>query len=128
MRFGRATSFGKSTNAAVGQWASRVDDQTGAAGQRVAAMIVMAVRLLRIPTAVVLAVPLPFIVGFLLVALAADGTARIVCLVLTAAMAAVSAAFWWRRRSVLRAVEEPDKLATELSIMISLSDKVTETR
>jgi hypothetical protein len=44
------------------------------------------------------------------------------------AMAAVSAAFGTRRRNILRAADDPDKLATELAIAISLSDKVDETR
>jgi hypothetical protein len=52
----------------------------------------------------------------------------VVILVIGVAMAIVAGAFWGRRHKILQAVEEPDKLATELGIMISLSDKVDETR
>ena len=43
-------------------------------------------------------------------------------------MAAVSFAFGPRRQRILRAVEEPTALATELGIAVSLSGKVDETR
>jgi len=126
MRF--AKSFGSQANSAVGGFASRVDDQTGEVAHRVAGVIAVAVRVLRVPTAVLQVVPLPFIAATLALGLVADGGVRIVVLVAGVVMAAVSAAFWARRRAVLRAVEEPDKLATELGIAISLSDKVDETR
>lgn len=126
MRF--AKSFGSQANSAVGGFASRVDDQTGEVAHRVANVITVAVRVLRLPTAILLCVPLPFIVATLALGLVADGGVRVVVLVAGVAMAAVSGAFWARRRGILRAVEEPDQLATELGIAISLSDKVDETR
>lgn len=126
MRYAR--SFGSQANSAVGGFASRVDDQTGQVANRVANVIAVAVRVLRLPTAILLVVPLPFIVATLALGLVADGGIRVVILIAGAVMAAVSGAFWARRRGILRAVEEPDKLATELGIAISLSDKVDETR
>ena len=126
MRF--AKSFGTQANSAVGGFASRVDDQTGEVAHRVAGVIAVAVRVLRLPTAVLQVVPLPFIAATLALGLVADGGVRVVVLVAGVLMAAVSGAFWARRRAILRAVEEPDKLATELGIAISLSDKVDETR
>ena len=126
MRF--AKSFGSQANSAVGGFASRVDDQTGEVAHRVAGVIAVAVRVLRVPTAVRQVVPLPFFAATLALGLVADGGVRIVVLVAGVVMAAISAAFWARRRAILRAVEEPDKLATELGIAISLSDKVDETR
>jgi hypothetical protein len=128
MRFHQAKSFGAQANSAVGGFASRVDDQTGEVAHRVAGVITVAVRVLRLPTAILQAIPAPFIAATLALGLVADGGVRIVILLAGAAMAAVSGAFWARRRNILRAVEEPDKLATELGIAISLSDKVDETR
>jgi hypothetical protein len=126
MRF--AKSFGSQANSAVGGFASRVDDQTGEVAHRVANVITVAVRVLRLPTAILLAIPLPFVGATLALGLVADGGVRLVVLVAGLLMAAVSGAFWARRRNIMRAVEEPDKLATELGIAISLSDKVDETR
>jgi hypothetical protein len=126
MRFARG--FGSQANSAVGGFASRVDGQTGEVAHRVAGVITMAVRVLRVPTAIVQLVPVPFILATLMLGLVADGGVRIVVLAAGLVMAAISGAFWVRRRNILRAVEEPDKLATELGIAISLSDKVDETR
>ncbi|KQV75135.1 hypothetical protein ASC61_09040 [Aeromicrobium sp. Root344] len=126
MRF--AKSFGSQANTAVGGFASRVDDRTGEVAHRVAGVIAVAVRVLRLPTAVLQVVPVPFIAATLALGLVADGGVRVVVLVAGVLMAVVSGAFWGRRRAILRAVEEPDKLATELGIAISLSDKVDETR
>ena len=128
MAWRRATSLGKSANEAVTNHAGKVDDQTGEVARRVARVVVVAVTALRIPSAIVLFLPVPFIVLELLLALNADGSFRIIGLVIGLAMAAVSLAFGGRRRKILQAVEDPDKLATELGIMISLSDKVGETR
>ncbi|WP_332661796.1 hypothetical protein [Aeromicrobium sp.] len=126
MKFARG--FGAQANSAVGGFASRVDDQTGEVAHRVANVIAVAVRVLRLPTAIVLVVPLPFILATVALGLVADGGVRIVVLGAGLLMAAISGAFWARRRGILRAVEEPDQLATELGIAISLSDKVDETR
>ncbi|MEO6471447.1 MAG: hypothetical protein ABIR57_06150 [Aeromicrobium sp.] len=128
MAWRRAKSLGKNANEAVGSWATKVDDQTGQVAQRVSSVIVVAVNTLRIPSAIVLWLPVPAIALTLLLALRADGGARMVGLVIALAMAAVSLAFGGRRRKIMQAVEDPDRLATELGIMISLSDKVGETR
>lgn len=128
MAWKRTKSLGSSANTAVGGWANKIDDRTGEVAQRVSRVIVVAVRALRIPTVIVWAIPLPFIVLTLVVALLSDGGVRVVGLIAGLLMAAVSAAFFGRRRRIMQAVEEPDKLATELGIMISLSDKVSDTR
>ena len=108
--------------------ATRVDGQTGEVAQRATSVIVLAVRMLRIPTLLVLIAPLPFIAATLLLAVNADGTARTIGLVVGLIMAAVSLAFGARRQRILRAIEEPQALATELGIAVSLSGKVDETR
>jgi hypothetical protein len=126
MRFARR--FGSQANSAVGGFASRVDDRTGEVAHRAANVITVAVRVLRLPTVILQAVPVPFILGTFALGLVADGSVRVVILVAAVLMAAVSGAFWGRRRRILQAVEDPDKLATELGIAISLSDKVDETR
>ena len=126
MRFARG--FGSQANSAVGGFASRVDSQTGEVAHRVAGVITVAVRVLRLPTAILQVAPVPFILATLMLGLVADGGVRIVVLIAGVVMAAVSGAFWLRRRNILRAVDDPDKLATELGIAISLSDKVDETR
>jgi hypothetical protein len=108
--------------------AARVDVQTGEAAQRATAVIVLAVKVLRIPTLLVLVAPIPFIVATLLLAANADGAGRTIGLVIGLLMAAVSLMFGLRRQRILRAVEEPTALATELGIAVSLSGKVDETR
>lgn len=128
MRWRRTKSLGNDANQAVGNWANTVDDQTGQVAERAARVITVAVHVLRIPTAIVLWIPVPFIALILLLALNADGGARVLGLVIGLVMAAIAGAFGGRRHRILQAVEEPDKLATELGIMISLSDKVGETR
>ncbi len=108
--------------------AARVDGQTGEVAQRATSVIVLAVRVLRIPTLLVLIAPIPFIAATLLLALNAEGAGRTIGLVVGLLMAAISFAFGARRQRILRAVEEPTALATELGIAVSLSGKVDETR
>ncbi len=128
MKLRQVKSLGGRANTAVGDLAAKVDDQTGEAAKKAARVIVLAVTLLRIPTALLMILPIPFILTTIALGLLSDGGIRWVLLAAGLAMAAVSSAFWGRRRRILQAVEEPDKLATELGIMISLTDKVEETR
>ena len=121
-------SWGARANQGVDDMASKVDLQTGEAAQRATAVIVLAVKVLRIPTLLVLVAPIPFIVATLLIAGSADGLGRTIGLVVGLLMAAVSLMFGIRRQRILRAVEEPKALATELGIAVSLSGKVDETR
>jgi hypothetical protein len=107
---------------------SRVDGRTAEVADRAAQVIALAVRVLRLPTLVLLVAPIPFEIATLLLALASDGPARVVGLVLVAVMAAVSAAFGVRRARILQAAAVPTALATELGIAVSLSGKVDETR
>src|SRR5688500_13913171 len=103
----RRTSWGARANHGVDGMASRVDLQTGEAAQRATAVIVLAVKVLRIPTLLMLAAPTPFIVATLLLAVNADGVGRTIGLVIGLLMAAVSVMFGLRRQRILRAVEEP---------------------
>jgi hypothetical protein len=128
MKLRQVKSLGSQANKAAGDLAAKVDDQTGEAAKKAAGVISVAVRLARIPTALVMIVPIPFIITTIVLGVLADGGIRWVILAAGAAMLVVSAAFWGRRRRILQAVEEPDKLATELGIMISMTDKVEETR
>ena len=121
-------SWGARANRGVNDMAAQVDGQTGEVAQRATSVIVLAVRVLRIPTLLVLIAPIPFIAATLLLALNADGLGRVIGLVVGLLMAAVSFAFGARRQRILRAVEEPTALATELGIAVSLSGKVDETR
>ncbi len=124
----RRRGWGRRTNEAASRVTARVDDGTGRAATRAAELLVVAVRVLRIPTAVLLAVPLPFIAVTALVAVASDGAFRVVGLVIAALLALVSAAFAWRRRQIMAAVDDPVALATELAIMVEISGRADETR
>jgi hypothetical protein len=128
MRFRKGRSLGDQTNAAFSDFASRIDGRTTEVAARAAQTISVAVRLLRVPTAIVGALSIPFIVATIALGLLADGAVRILILVVGIAMAAVSAMFWGRRRRVLQAVEDPDRLATELGVMLAMTGKVEETR
>jgi len=121
-------SWGARANRGVNDMAAQVDGQTGEVAQRATSVIVLAVRVLRIPTLLVLIAPIPFVAATLLLAVNADGLGRVIGLVVGLLMAAVSFAFGARRQRILRAVEEPPALATELGIAVSLSGKVDETR
>lgn len=125
---GRRRGWGRRTNEAASRVTSRVDDGTGRAAERAAQLLVVGVRVLRIPSAVLLAVPLPFIVVTAIVAAGSDGAFRVIGLVAAAVMALVSAAFGWRRRQVVQAVDDPVALATELAIMVEISGRADETR
>jgi len=128
MKLRQSKSLGSRANATVGNLAARVDDQTGEVAKRAANVIALAVKVVRIPTALVMVAPVPFILATLVLGAKAGGGMRPLIVVTGLLMAMVSAAFWGRRRKILQAIEEPDKLATELGIMISMSDKVDETR
>lgn len=128
MKFRQVKSLGGRANTAVGGLTAKVDDQTGEAAKKAARVIVLAVNFARIPTALLMILPIPFILATLALGVLADGGIRWVILAAGLAMLLVTGAFWGRRRRILQAVEEPDKLATELGIMISLTDKVEETR
>ena len=121
-------SWGARANRGINDLAAQVDGQTGEVAQRATSVIVLAVRVLRIPTLLVLIAPIPFIAATLLLAVTADGVGRMIGLVVGLLMAAVSLAFGARRQRILGAVEEPTALATELGIAVSLSGKVDETR
>ena len=128
MRFRRTNALGAQANAAVNGFAARVDGRTTDVAGRAAQTISVAVRLLRIPTAVIGAVPIPFILTTIVMGIVADGVLRVVILIAGVAMAAVSAMFWGRRHRVLQAVEDPDRLATELGVMLAMTGRVEETR
>jgi len=128
MKLGGAAGAGRRANEAFDRMASQVDDNTGEVAARAARVIEVAVRVLRIPTLVLLVVPVPFVLATLALAASWEGAARVLGLVVGVAMALVSLAFGARRHRVLRAVDEPTALATELGIMVSLSGKVVETR
>lgn len=124
----RRPSWGERTNSTVHGMASRVDDQTGEVAQRAASVISLAVTVLRIPTFLLLVIPVPFVLATFALALAADGAGRVIGLVVVAVMATVWGLFARRRQRILQAAAEPTALATELGIAVSLSDKVDETR
>lgn len=128
MRNRRKPGIRARANRAVDGFASRIDGQTADAAGRASQVLTMAVRLLRWPSLALLVVPLPFIAAVALIGLLEDGGVRWVALVLALIMAAVSATFGVRRWRILQAVEDPDKLATELGIAVSMSGKVDDAR
>lgn len=128
MRFRRSGPWGAQANAAVSDFAARSDGRATEVGSRAAQVIVLAVRVLRIPTAVVGALPVPFIGATLLLGLLGDGSIGVVVLVAGIVLAVVDVLFWARRHRILKAVEDPDRLATELAVMLSMTGKVEETR
>lgn len=128
MKFRRSRTFGQQANSAIHGITARIDGRTAEAAQSAARAIVVAVRLLRIPSAVVGAVPIPFIVTTFAMGLLAEGTMAATFLVIAGAMAVVNVFFWARRWRIMTAAQHPEQLATELAIVISMSGKVDETR
>ncbi|MET0929116.1 MAG: hypothetical protein ABWX74_06330 [Aeromicrobium sp.] len=128
MRFRRSGSFGEHANAAVGDFAARVDGHTTEVATRAAQVIAVAVRVLRIPTAIVGALSVPFIVATLVLGVLAGGVAGVVMLVAGLVMAVLDGLFWVRRARIIAAVDDPAQLATELAIMLAMTGKVEETR
>ncbi|WP_456697896.1 hypothetical protein [Aeromicrobium sp. P5_D10] len=126
--FRQRRSLGEQANAAVKGFTSKMDGQTAEVAQRAAKTIVVAVRLLRIPTAAVGLVSVPFIAATLVLGWLADGTAGTIVIVAGAVMALINGFFWARRHMIMSAVADPDRLATELGILVSMSGKVDETR
>lgn len=124
----RIRRSGEQANAVFRDFASRVDGHTVDVAERAVQMIVLAVRVLRIPTAIVGALSIPFIAATVVLGLLADDATGAVILIAGLAMAAVNAFFWGRRYKVLKAVEDPAKLATELGIMLAMTGKVEQTR
>lgn len=124
----RRMSWGARANSSVSGLSERVDGQTSEAARRAVIVIVPTVRVLRIPTLVLLLAPLPFIAASAALGLSAGGAGGTIVTVVAALMALVSLAFGARRHRILRAVDDPEQLATELGIAVSLSDKVEETR
>lgn len=128
MRIRRSGSFGEHANAAVGDFAARVDGHTAEVSTRAAQVIAVAVRVLRIPTAIVGALSIPFIAATLVLGLLAGGVVGVLILVAGVAMAIVDGLFWVRRARIIAAVDDPAQLATELGIMLTMTGKVEETR
>lgn len=122
----RIRRSGEQANAAFHEFASRVDGHTADVAQRTAQMIAVAVRLMRIPTAVAGAMSIPFILATLVLGLLADGVVGVLILIAGLAMAAVNGFFWGRRRKLLQAVEDPSRLATELGIMLAMTGRVDQ--
>lgn len=127
-RFGRRLGVRRRVNTAVGQAAGRIDARTGASADHAARLLAASVRLLRIPSAILLALSAPFLAMLVVLTLVADGAGQIVIGLPTLVGVSVWATFAWRRKRLLDAVAEPEALATELAIMVTLADKVDETR
>ncbi|MCW2840348.1 MAG: hypothetical protein JWR55_1831 [Aeromicrobium sp.] len=115
-------------NTVVSDLAARVDGRAVDVSTRAAQTIAVAVRLLRIPTAVIGALSIPFIVATLVLGAIAGGAVGVVILIAGIAMAIVNALFWARRGRVLAAVDDPAQLATELGIMLTMTGRVDEAR
>lgn len=124
-RFGAAAD---GANRAVQSMATRVDGQTEEVAARAAKVITIAVRLLRFPTLALLLLPFPFILIVAAVAIWSTGALQVIAAVVAVVMSGVSGVLGYRRYRILKAVEDEQKLATELAIAVSLSGKVDETR
>lgn len=116
------------TNRAVHDATSRVDGQTADAARRAVAVIVPTVRLLRVPSLLLVLAPLPFLLATVALGLAAGGSVGTVLAVVALVVALAPGAFAVRRMRLLKAVEEPEQLATELGIAVAMSDRVEEAR
>lgn len=120
---------GRRANFAVEGLAARVDDQTGAVAARAAAVIVLAVRVLRWPALALAVLPLPFLLGLLGIGLLADDTwLKVTALVIAGVGGVVAALFLWRRHCIIKATEDERQLATELGIAVAMSDDVGQAR
>lgn len=128
MRLFGGRSLGNQANAAVKGFTAKIDGQTAEVADRAAKTLVVAMRLLRIPTAILGLIAVPFILTTLILGMLADNAAGFVLLGAGIAMAVVNVMFWVRRFMIMAAVAEPDQLATELGILVSMSPKVDETR
>lgn len=124
----RRRSWRDRTNHAVRDATSRVDGQTEDAARRATAVIVPTVRLLRVPSLLLVVAPVPFLVATVVLGLAAGGSTGTVLAVVALVVALAPATFAVRRARLLKAVEEPEQLATELGIAVSLTDRVEEAR
>lgn len=105
-----------------------IDERTRVVAHNAARALTFGVRVLRFPSLIVVAAPLPFIAVIVILSVIADGPAGIVGLAAALLMLVVSAVAVGRRHRLLAAVEDSERLASELAIMISMSDKVGETR
>jgi hypothetical protein len=124
----RIRRTGAQANSAVNDFAAHVDGRGTEVAQRAAQLISVAVRLLRIPTALVGAASIPFIAATLLAGVLAGGVPGVMFVIVGLVMAAVNVMFWIRRGRILAAVDDPSQLATELAIMLTMTGKVEETR
>jgi len=115
-------------NGGIDRVAGQVDGQTSQVAQRAARVLALAVRLLRWPTLALLCAPIPFELVLLELSLSANGWVRVLGLIVTALLAAVTVTFGVRRHRILRAVAEPSALGTELGIAVSLSERVDDAR
>ncbi len=128
MRRNGKDGMGSRANRAVDGMTARIDGQTAEASTRAAQVITLAVRLLRWPTLALLVLPLPFIAGLLMIAIVEGSGVRWVALGVAVVLGLVSFVFGFRRWRILQAVTEPDRLATELGIAVSMSGKVEDAR
>lgn len=124
----RRRSWRDRTNRAVHDATSRVDGQTADAARRAVTVIVPTVRLLRVPSLLLVLAPLPFLLATVALGLAAGGAVGTTLAVVGLVVALAPAAFAVRRARLLKAVEEPDQLATELGIAVAMTDRVEEAR
>jgi hypothetical protein len=124
----RRRSWRDRTNRAVHDATSRVDGQTADAARRAVTVIVPTVRLLRVPSLLLVLAPLPFLLATVALGLAAGGAVGTTLAVVGLVVALAPAAFAVRRARLLKAVEEPEQLATELGIAVAMTDRVEEAR
>lgn len=124
----RRRSMRQRANEAVAAAAQRIDDSTGQAAGRAAHTLALTVRVLRVPTAVIGVIPIPFIVAVLLLGVQGSGLGSIIAVIGGAIMAVLSGLFFIRRQQLLNAVDDPEQLATELAIMAELSGRTHDGR
>lgn len=104
------------------------DDRINAVARQTAQAITVAVRVLRIPTLVLLVMPLPFIALIIWLGVRGDGLGAAIALGFGLGMALISVAFAWRRRTMLRAAEDIEPLTSQIAIALAMSDNIDETR
>ena len=118
--------WGSRTNETVNAWASKVDGPTGLAARDATGALVLAVRVLRWPTLFLLVITAPILIATGLIAGLSDGPVATIAAIVLAVEVIVWGAFSWRRLQILRAIEDPEDLATQIGVAAQMSGRPAE--
>jgi hypothetical protein len=108
--------------------AGKVDGETSQVARRAVNVVVPTVRLARFPAYVLIGLTGLFTLGTAAIGFSHSGSVWFVVGLAGLVGAVAVALFAWRCFNFLQAVAEPEQLATEFGIAVSLSSRVDETR